>query len=1170
MSFSQKIKKVTYALTSRTAILIIGFVALFLLIWFGGPLIAIANYIPLQSIAARLFTIVLIVLIFTISKFYRLAKQNKRDEKMADELIENTDETNSSEVNEEITTLKTRMNEAIALLKDVKLFKGKSIYQLPWYIMIGPPGAGKTTVINNSGLDYPLKDKLGVDLVHGVGGTRNCDWWFTNKAVLIDTAGRYTTQSSHAKHDSRAWEGFLGLLRKYRPLRPINGVMISMGISELMSQTKTERNLHARAIKQRLQELQNQLGMTFPVYVIFSKVDLIEGFREFFGELTEEECEQVWGVTFELNLEKETQVDVFNKEFHSLISKLTEMLNKRLINERNEEIRAKIFEFPRQLRVLQGVGDAFLKEIFTPNAYEELPIFRGVYLTSATQEGTPASFLNAENGDASSYINQSKSFFIKNVLEGVIFPEQNLASTNKHHDKQSKWLRISSISIACLAVIGFSTSWYFSYSWNNNLITQTESAIATYEELDSASFDRNNLLILNERLNALRNLPANNPAIIGSQENNTVGFNKLTEIQSASSEAYERSLQTYLQPFMINTLIKEMEMHPEHLSYLYETLKCYLMLFKPEYFDSEDIMVWFSAYLDRNLPGDKNLLTRKNLLQHITTLLDNGVGKIKIDNQAVRLARSELTKLPIAERAYQRLQADFLDSSIPAFRLTDIISFDSAQKFSFRNDGELTRSIPGLYTFNGFHGIFNIEKSKMLGNLMASSWVYGEEATGTYDISKDEIEKKLEQRYFQDYIYYWQSFVDDLKLNQYSSPSEGVDITDALAGSEAPIKNIIMAVQKNVRLTKLPVSENQKAAGKVAASAAEMAMQTKANRIKRFLPDEVPKFDIALPGHQVEEAFEELLQIDNQQLDNIQKNLRELNIYLTKLDRGDQLKTSIKDQISGKSKPSFIRQLEFQSRDLPYPFNSWLLDISRDTNNITKNSANRHLNDIWKSKVLREYNAAIVGRYPFSPYAQKEVNMKDFTRFFGPEGTIDSFFTQYIAPSVDMSSKPWKFDKDIGISRDTLAMFEHAKEIQKVFFDGGSETPRIEFGLSTIELDGTVSTFRMEIDGESMTYRHGPTRITNFVWPGVSGQSRTRIEFTPSEGGRTINKTYLGEWSLYRMLDELSAKRSKTSEDLELHFSLMGNNAKVKLLPKSIRHPFWNKSVESFSCPTRL
>ncbi|WP_165723401.1 type VI secretion system membrane subunit TssM [Pseudoalteromonas sp. Z1A2] len=1170
MSFSQKIKKVTYALTSRTAMLIIGFLALSLLIWFGGPLIAIADYVPLQSIAARLFTIILVLLVFSVSKIYRLVQQSKRDEKMADELIDSNNDTNSSEVNEEITTLKTRMNEAIDHLKDVKLFKGKNIYQLPWYIMIGPPGAGKTTVIHNSGLDYPLKDKLGVDLVHGVGGTRNCDWWFTNKAVLIDTAGRYTTQSSHAKHDSRAWEGFLGLLRKYRPLRPINGVMISMGISELMSQTKTERNLHARAIKQRLQELQSQLGMTFPVYVIFSKVDLIEGFREFFGELTEEECEQVWGVTFELDLDKDTQVDAFNKEFHSLISKLTEMLNRRLINERNEEIRAKIFEFPRQLRVLQGVGDAFLKEIFTPNAYEELPMFRGVYLTSATQEGTPSSFLNEANAGESGYINQSKSFFIKNVLEGVIFPEQNLASTNKHHDKQNKWLRVGSITLACIALLGFSTSWYFSFAWNSNLISETEDAIATYQELDTASFDRNNLLVLNDRLKALRNLPASNPELVNTQESKSIGFDKLNEIKMASTQAYDRSLQTYLEPFIASTLIKEMEAHPEHLSYLYETLKCYLMLFQPEYFESEDITVWFNAYLERNLPGDKNMQTRVELMEHVATLLENGVSQIEIDNQAVRVARAELTKLPIAERAYQRLQADFLDSSIPPFRLTDIISFESAQKFTFRNDGELTRSIPGLYTFNGFHGIFNVEKSKMLGNLMASSWVYGEEATGTYDISKDEIEKKLEQRYFQDYIYYWQSFIDDLSLNQYSSPAEGVNITDVLAGSEAPIKNIITAVQKNVQLTKLPVSDNQKAAGKVAANAAEIAMQTKANRIKRFLPDEAPKFDIKLPGHQVEEAFEDVIKIDAQQLDNIQKNLRELNVYLTKLDRGDQLKSSIKDQISGKSKPSFIRQLEFQSRDLPYPFNSWLLDISRDTSNITKNSANRHLNEMWKSKVLREYNAAIVGRYPFSPYADKEVNMKDFTRFFGPGGTIDSFFTNYIAPSVDMSSTPWKFEKDIGISRDTLAMFELANQIQTVFFDGGSATPRIEFGLKPLELDRTISSFMLEIDGQSMTYRHGPLRVTNFVWPGASGQSKTRIVFTPPNGGRSINTTYQGEWSLYRMLDELSAKRAKTREDLELHFSLMGNNAKVELLPKSIRHPFWNKSVEKFSCPTRL
>ena len=135
-----------------------------------------------------------------------------------------------------------------------------------------------------------------------------------------------------------------------------------------MHQTKTERNLHARAIKQRLQELQNQLGMSFPVYVILSKADLIAGFNEYFEYLTEEEAEQVLGVTFELNTADNEQAPVnhFNREFHALISNLAAKLNQRLMHERDPKRRGIIFEFPRQLRVLQGIADTFLKEIFTP------------------------------------------------------------------------------------------------------------------------------------------------------------------------------------------------------------------------------------------------------------------------------------------------------------------------------------------------------------------------------------------------------------------------------------------------------------------------------------------------------------------------------------------------------------------------------------------------------------------------------------------------------------------------------------------------------------------------------------------------------------------------------------------------------------------------------------
>jgi type VI secretion system protein ImpL len=89
----------------------------------------------------------------------------------------------------------------------------RNLYELPWYVIIGPPGSGKTTALVNSGLHFPLAAQLGAGAVRGVGGTRNCDWWFTDQAVLLDTAGRYTTQDSHATVDKAAWLGFLDLLK---------------------------------------------------------------------------------------------------------------------------------------------------------------------------------------------------------------------------------------------------------------------------------------------------------------------------------------------------------------------------------------------------------------------------------------------------------------------------------------------------------------------------------------------------------------------------------------------------------------------------------------------------------------------------------------------------------------------------------------------------------------------------------------------------------------------------------------------------------------------------------------------------------------------------------------------------------------------------------------------
>ena len=141
------------------------------------------------------------------------------------------------------------MKDALATLKTASGNKSGYLYDLPWYVIIGPPGAGKTTALVNSGLKFPLARGATPAAVAGVGGTRYCDWWFTEEAVLIDTAGRYTTQDSDAKSDKESWFSFLDLLKKSRPRQPINGVLVAISIEDILTMSRQDLAAHADAIR---------------------------------------------------------------------------------------------------------------------------------------------------------------------------------------------------------------------------------------------------------------------------------------------------------------------------------------------------------------------------------------------------------------------------------------------------------------------------------------------------------------------------------------------------------------------------------------------------------------------------------------------------------------------------------------------------------------------------------------------------------------------------------------------------------------------------------------------------------------------------------------------------------------------------------------------------------
>ena len=204
-----------FAFLNRAFLLVARLPAVAVFIWYAGPYFAFADYRPLEPQFARLIAIALVVGVLgsLYALFKRLRAFRASDRLLAAVVAQPQAE--PARPSAEAVKLRERFEEAVATLKQQRR-SGHSLYDLPWYVIIGAPGSGKTTALINSGLKFPLEQRVGKGALRGVGGTRNCDWWFTDEAVFLDTAGRYTTQDSDAASDSAGWASSWRCCAEYR------------------------------------------------------------------------------------------------------------------------------------------------------------------------------------------------------------------------------------------------------------------------------------------------------------------------------------------------------------------------------------------------------------------------------------------------------------------------------------------------------------------------------------------------------------------------------------------------------------------------------------------------------------------------------------------------------------------------------------------------------------------------------------------------------------------------------------------------------------------------------------------------------------------------------------------------------------------------------------------
>jgi type VI secretion system protein ImpL len=371
---------------------------------------------------------------------------------------------------EGLKELQDRWREAVTALRKSHLKKyGNPLYVLPWYMVIGESGSGKTTAIQSARLSSPFVE---IRRASGISGTRNCDWWFFEQAIVLDTAGRYAIPVDEGR-DRDEWQKFLTLLAKFRKKEPINGLVVTIAADKLASSGPDALEEDGRSIRRRIDEVMRVLGAKFPVYVLVTKCDLIQGMTTFCDALPEETLGQAMGM---MNQDFSTNVESFTtNSIHSLSERLRDLRLLLFHKSRSKTADSGLLLFPEEFERLKPGLSAFVRGTFQENPYQETPLLRGLFFSSGKQEGSPYSHLLKELGliDEQEVLpGTSKGLFLHDFFSHIMPADRGLFAPTQ---RMLEWSRLTqNLGIAAWFAVAIAICGLLSFSFARNLMIMRE------------------------------------------------------------------------------------------------------------------------------------------------------------------------------------------------------------------------------------------------------------------------------------------------------------------------------------------------------------------------------------------------------------------------------------------------------------------------------------------------------------------------------------------------------------------------------------------------------------------------------------------------------------------------------------------------------------------------
>lgn len=1158
-------------------LLCIGLALALVMIWWLGPQWTWRTQQPLASTAQRSIATLLLLmlslfcwLIVLRSRFQRLqAERGQVDAIEADPSLAFVQEQQQALDQQLASYLKHAGGQ-------------RALFRLPCYLVLGAEGAGKSRLIEKTQQQFSLTHigKAQALGLHGDVPAYGVDGWISDHAVILDPPGGFITQgcagiSRHCVSDNytptlpvgtqaKLWSHLLDWLVRNRGRRALNGLVLVVDLDALLHSSPEERTTLAHLIRARLHEVSSQLGLRLPLYVVFSKLDLLDGFDEFASQLRPAQREQLLGFSLKLNVTAafDTWLSELNTHFDQLLKDVDDVTMSALAASFNDKQRKRLLSFQAQFASLHPALVKFLSEALASDRFTTPALVRGLYWSSVAQHGivenaflresaqpyaVPRPFREGKRNE------RPQSYFVKQLFRDVILPEAGLASDNikiSYSKRRGFWLGCG-CGLLAFAVAGSAFQHFFLINRDkaNAVLVKSQAFKTAVVEQRVDPTGRNLLTPLQQVGDAV--------SLFGDYRSAWPGFSNAGLYQGRSigplvDEAYLALLSRRFLPALASGLVDAMNAAPEGSEQQMAALRVYRMIEdrhnrKPEWVEQWMARQWQSAF-----PGEGQV--QQALMRHLQYALayadaDLGGDRLRVDD-----VQQALRKVPLQQRLYANLKHEAQKDLRSGLDLRQQVgpAFDVIYQPS-----ENLR-LPALLTAKGFVAVFEPRSRQLMDMAMIDQWALGERRKLDFSpADRAFLAEQIRNLYSADYIDSWRQSLNQLTVTGFHDLEHGVSVLAQLIGPAAPLRRLLETVRDNTVFDNMPApGEEQNDLDAVADSPSIPGRNSHGLEIGRAFTE-----------------LNEMLETTGDRRSYYEETLgaiKAVHDYARAVqdspERGKAALNAVLGRFSTKGADP-IATLQRVAVGLPDPLRQQVAAISEQTAQVLVVEALYELERRWHAEVYSFFEQRLAGRYPFVSGAP-DAALDDFEAFFGPRGRLQAFQERYLDMFLKENLSALYAENRGGylIRTDVMEQLEAAARIRETFFDNRGNLG-VQFSIEPLGLGANQRASLLDLEGQMIAYPQGPRMVAGVIWPNPR-QARSNLTLLRDDG-HSSSLEYRGPWAMFRLLSRgMLNGRNATSVDLTFKTAL--GVARYKLSSEKAFNPITQQPFKGFTLPRTL